>query len=278
MDPMDTGAQPNAGAVSNPADNTAGKTGGAADARPYFDPEKHLEKSEFTKLRQKDAKDREDFERKHREREDALTARERQLLQAAQILQQQMQQRQGQNQNDRFSKIREMPYIDGATAAELMESLLNQDIGGIGQAISQRDRALAMLHDRLNKLQTIVDQFQGRAGEQEFGTRLNKVRAELGLPDAPWATEFLKDVYLSHEGDDLADEFPNLARARMDDLRKAFRELDKKTADEARRIPIPSKGGEATPGKKLEDKYKNPRDKASEIFDMFLGGGAASDE
>ena len=235
-----------------------------------FDPNLHVEKSEFTKLRQKDADAQRALEDRVRDREASLSAREQQILQAARLLQQQAQRGQ---QPDPYAKLRDLPYVDGASLVELVEQVKSQDIGGIVQAIQQRDQALQLMHNQLTKLQKAFDGVQGKSAETEFGGRLSKVRESLGLPDADWTGEFLKDIYLSHEGDDLANEFPNLARTRLDTLRKAFREMDKAEATKARASVIPGQGGNATPGKPLRHLYKSADQIADEAWPTLQDKG-----
>lgn len=260
------------GGGSSAAATPQGSQTAQPSSQTYFDPEKHVEKSEFTKLRQQDAQKRQEYESSYKEREQQIAAREQQILQAAQILQQRLQQQQGGGTKDAYSKIRDLPYVDGGTFAEQLEGLRTQDIGALVQAIQQRDKALQLMYQQLGQLSQTVKGFQGKNAETEFEGRLRSVREQSGLPDEPWATEFLKDVYLSHEGDDLADEFPNMVRGRWEAIRKAVRALDKAEAQKARGLAIPTAGGTVSPGKPLQEGYKKPRQLADELWAAMQGG------
>ena len=262
---MESGGTPTPSATSE----STGASTLTQEQKEYFDPNKHVPRSEFTKLRQRDAEERQKAQAEFQQRQDALAAREQQLVQAALQIQQRMQG--GQQQNDPYGRLREAPYVAGQDLVEIVEQLRNKDIGGITQAIRQRDQALGMMYKQLTELKSHLDAIQNKGRESEFEGRLHKVRSELGLPDAPWAQEFLKDVYLSHEGADLADEFPTLARTRLEELRKALRALDKEAAAKARQTPVLASGGSATPGSPLkDDTYKTPRQRTEELFDAFL--------
>jgi len=94
---------------------------------------------------------------------------------------------------------------------------------------------------------------------------VQKVRDELGLPDHPEAKELLMDIYASHEGDDLDQEFPNIARRRIDGLRQMFRELDRQEAQRAKERLIPGRGGNAAPSQPLRRGFKTPAQIAEEL-------------
>ena len=263
-------ATPAPTATSTASTGTNVATPDSGTAREYFDPSKHVPKSEFTQLRQKDAAARRAAEAKYQEREQQVAQREQQLMQAALELQRRSS---GQPQADPFAKIRELPYVDGATVADLVHNLKNNDLGGIVKAIKQRDQALQFMHSQIGELRKALDAVNGKSAEADFSGRLSKVRGELGLPDAEWATEFLKDIYLSHQGDDLADEFPNMARGRLDTIRKAIRELDKSEAQKAKQLTIPSSGGNVSPSLKLNEGYKTPAQLADELFPLLQDSG-----
>jgi hypothetical protein len=250
----------------------SGGAGASAPGTTQFNPSDYVPKSEFTKIRQKEAEQRRQLEAAIREREQVLSERESKLVQAAQLLQQRLAGG-GQGSQDPFADVRDLPYVDGATVARLMEHLRGNELGGIVNAIRQRDQALSLMHNQVLKLQKMLNEIQGKHVESEFDGRLRKVRDELGLPDQPWAMEFLQDIYLSHEGDDLADEFPNLARTRLNDLRKAIRELDKAEAEKAKRVAIPGQGGNAVPSAKLNEGYKNPAQLADELWPLMQDSG-----
>ena len=265
---LNTGGTPSAAPASTPSPATAGAPPSAD--RPYFDPSLHVEKSEFTRLRQRDAQERQHAEQASRQREEQLVERERQILQAATILQQRL--AQGQPTQDPYSKLRELSYVPGETLAEQLESLRRNDIGGLQNELKRRDQAIQLLHKQLQATQQAIQTMQGRSVESDFSSRLDSVRGQLGLPQEEWATEFLKDIYLSHQGDDLNDQFPNMARSRFDALRKALREIDKAEAAKARALPTLPGGGSGTPSQRLKEGYKTPDQLAEAFYSDSKGG------
>ena len=85
----------------------------------------------------------------------------------------------------------------------------------------------------------MLQEVQGKAGELRTTRYLDKVRNDLGLPEA--AQEWLQDLYAAYEGEDLEAEFPNLAQKRVDGLRKAFQESAKAQEDAVKSKQIPGK-------------------------------------
>jgi hypothetical protein len=171
--------------------------------------------------------------------------------------------------------LESQPYVDGATAANLLRNLVQQNVLPLATALKQRDQALKLLFERLQAIDGTVGQLRNQTTNEEFQAKLAKARSDLRLPDDPVVNELLQDVYLSHEGEDLDQEFPNMVKARFEGLRKLIRDLDKREAEEARaaRIGIPGKGGQAVPGRPLRRGFLS----AAEIADQMWPGGGANE-
>jgi len=167
-----------------------------------------------------------------------------------------------------LGQLEAQPYVDGPTAAGLFRNLIESNVLPLANAIKQRDQVLDLLYKRLQALDGNVSTLRNRTTNEEFMGRLAKVRGELALPEDPVVGEFLQDIYLSYEGEDLDQEFPRMAKERFDALRTLFREMDRREADEARnaRVGIPGKGGAATPGKPLRRGFLSPAQIADELW------------
>lgn len=167
-----------------------------------------------------------------------------------------------------LAQLEAAPYVDGQTAANLVRNLIQTNVMPLAEAIKQRDQALAIMFQRLQALGGTVGTLQSRTTEGDFHGKLSAARASLGLPDDPVIGELLQDVYLSHEGEDLDQEFPNIVRQRIEALRLLFRNLDKKEAEDSRanRLGIPGKGGAAAPGRPLRRGFQSPQQIADELW------------
>jgi len=230
--------------------------------------------AEFTKKSQALADDRRAFEEGRQQwysQQQQLQAQQQQYQQQQQYAQQQ----QGgqQSQADLINQLKEMQYLDGPTAAALMERIVNEGINPLGQAIQQRDQALAHMYKEYKALKGQLGTHTNAQAEADLSGRFTKVREEHQLPDEPWVNNYLQDVYYSHEGNDLNTEFPNMVRERLEVMRKGFRGLDRQAAESARKVSsFPGKGGEVafTDGK--TGGYKSPQDRADELWPMMNPG------
>jgi len=61
-----------------------------------------------------------------------------------------------------------MPYLDGATAAQLMERMVNEGINPLNKAIQDRDVALAQLYKDYKSLRNNVGQSQGAQARKDL--------------------------------------------------------------------------------------------------------------
>ena len=100
------------------------------------------------------------------------------------------------------------------------------------------------------------------------------VGEEHGLPDEEWANQYLQDVWYSHEGEGLANEYPEMVRARLESVRKGIRDMDRATAAAAKTkaSPFPGKGGEVSITDGKTGGYKTPQDRADELWPMINPG------
>jgi hypothetical protein len=230
--------------------------------------------AEFTKKSQGLADERRTFE----EGRQKWYSQQQQL----QHQQQQYQQQQSRQQataaqpnptNELLTQLREMQYLDGPTAATLVERIMQEGINPLSQAIHQRDQALAHLYKEYKSVKEGLGQHTSAKAETEMSQRFVKLREDHQLPDEPWVNEYLQDVYYSHEGNDLNTEYPNMVRQRLDTMRKGFREMDRKAAETARsQSSFPAKGGEVSFADGKTGGYKSPEERTNELWPMLNPG------
>jgi flagellar biosynthesis GTPase FlhF len=229
--------------------------------------------AEYTRKTQALAEERKSWESQR-------TQQTQQLQQYAQQMQQQQFTRQQQTQNAQsqqsnstmLDQLRKMPYLDGNTAAQLMERMVNEGINPLNQALQHRDQALAKLYKDYKELRDNVGSSQGKQAEKDLDTRFVEIRESQGLPDSDVIRELMRDVYYSHEGDTLDAEYPEMLRKRWEGIQKAVRDSDRAAAKVAKESPFPSRGGQISPTSGKTGGYKTPEDRANELWPMLSPG------
>ena len=232
--------------------------------------------AEFTKKTQALAEERRQWENDRFSQQQQMQQYQQQLQQYASQMQQQRQQGQQtqaqQQQQGLLDQLRSMPYLDGNTAAQLMERIMGEGISPLQQQLQQRDQALAHMYKEYKSLKDTVGSSQSKSAEAELNSRFQQLRTEHGLPEEPWADDYLKDVYFSHEGKDLNAQYPEMVRTRIEAMRKGFREMDKKAAEKAKTSPLPFKGGESSLTSGKTGGYKTAQERADELWPMLNPG------
>jgi hypothetical protein len=217
----------------------------------------YIPQSEWTKRNQALSREREEFEK----RREAATQR---LIEEARRIA--ALQGGGQQPADPLASIREAPYVDGPTLAGLAEAIEQRGLKPLYDALQQRDRALLLMNKRMEQMGKLLSQLTSRNQDDVVNQRISRVREQLGIPEDPEAVELLKDLYSAYEDDGTLDqEFPDLARRRLEGMRKLIRRMDKEEAERARRQLIPGRGGNGTPGQPLRRGYKSPDQLAEEL-------------
>ena len=237
--------------------------------------------AEFTRKSQSLADERKQWEQHRDQWTTQASQQQQQMQQYAQQLQHQQQMAvnnqgkgtpQQQAQTNMVEQLKGMSYLDGPTAAALVERIMNEGISPLNNAIQQRDKALAAMYQKYKTLEDSIGQQQGKQVESELETRFAQAREEHGLPDEEWAHEYLRDVYYSHEGADLNNSYSDMVRSRLDAMRKGIRDMDRQAAQQAKTSPFPSKGGEMSPVKGKTGGYKTPQQRADELWPMLNPG------
>jgi len=203
--------------------------------------------SQFTKASQRAAQ----LERQLQEHQAKVKAYEQQL--------QQRQSQQGGQQEDVFAALRQLPYLSGEDAVEVVQS--------IGEQIRQRDQVLMGALRKIQQMEQLVGGLTQNYSTTSFDQKINRWLSEGGYP--PEAANLAKEIYLAYEGDDLDDEFPRIFEQRWNEITKII-EARKAAAVQAARRPafVPGKGGAAGPSKPLEMK---PNATAKEIAEQLWG-------
>jgi hypothetical protein len=160
---------------------------------------------------------------------------------------------------DVFQALRALPYLSGEDAVGVVQ--------GIAQQIKQRDQVLIGTLKQLQKMQQIVNNLNQNHQVSSWESKLDRILEENG-----WSKDYkdlAKEVYLAYEGDDLDQEFPNIFRSRIDQLRKAMENERQAAIRKARPQPfVPGRGGSTGPSKPLEIK-NDSRGAADQLWDLF---------
>ena len=229
--------------------------------------------AEYTRKTQALAEERKSWESQRTQQTQQLQQYAQQMQQQQFTKQQQTQNNQSQQSNSTMlDQLRQMPYLDGNTAAQLMERMVNEGINPLNQALQHRDQALAKLYKDYKELRDNVGSSQGKQAEKDLDTRFLKIREDQGLPDSDVVNELMRDVYYSHEGDTLDTEYPEMLRKRWEGIQKAVRDADRAAAKVAKESPFPSRGGQISPTSGKTGGYKTPEDRANELWPMLSPG------
>ena len=230
------------------------------------------QQAEFTRKSQALAEERRAWESQRGSQQQQLQQYAQQLQQQAAAGQQAQQQQGATQQQSMLDQLAKMPYLDGPTAAELMRRIMVEGIQPLQQQLHQRDQALAQVYKDYKSLRDVVGKSYGKEAERDLDSRFAEIRAQQGLPDDEVIREIMQDIYYSHEGDDLNQEFPEMVRKRLEALNKTFKARDRKAVEAAKKSPFPSKGGESSPISGKTGGYKTPQDRADELWPMISPG------
>jgi hypothetical protein len=235
--------------------------------------------AEYTKKTQALADERKNWDSQRADQQQKLQQYAQQLQQhgyaqqqRAQQAQQQQPQQPQQQQPSMVDQLRKMPYLDGNTAAQLVERLVGEGIQPLRSQLQQRDRALATIYQDYKTLRDQVGQSQGKQAEKDLDSRFIQLREQHGLPDESVVNELMRDIYYSHEGNDLDKAFPDMFAKRWDAIKKLSREQDRKSAAKARQSVLPGRGGEASLASGKTGGYKTPEQRTNELWPMLNPG------
>ena len=234
-------------------ENSMVRLPGAKDPVRYGDHYRGFQ-SEFTKRSQETARSREQVA--------TLT----QQLQRFQQQQQQQPPQQAPNPNVELAQqLKQLPYLKGEDAARLTEHIANQ-LAERDKSLEQRDLAISLMYKQMKQLASQVTQLTGRTTNSDFDSKMATFAKQGGnLP-----INFVKELYMAYEGDDLDAEFPRILRERVNELNGHFKNAEKTRVELARRQPfVPGKGGNGSAGKPLN----LARASSKQLADAFFPGG-----
>lgn len=180
--------------------------------------------------------------------------------------------RSGQGNADILAALRDNPVVSGQEIVALYERMQNEGIKPLIDAITQRDGVLKKLAEGFKGLQGHLNPVITERSEQQLNAGIDKALAGLGFkdiaPDSILRT-IATDVWMSHDPADpnLAKEFGNMLKSRFDEMRKFFRELDRKEVEDGkRRSRFPHRGGQATGQGSGPARVESPREMARRFF------------
>lgn len=254
---------PNAPQVIDISEDSMVRLPGQKDPVKYGDYYRKFQ-SEFTKRAQA-ARDAEQRERQYQQQLEEYRRKETAWGQ---------QQGQGQRPNpgqQLAEQIRSLPYLSGKDAAMVVENILSQ-VGQYDQALSQRDMVLGLLYKKLQSVEQGFKQIQSRHTMGDFETKIKKFAGNAGIPES--AHDWVKELYLAYEGEDLDQEFPTILANRWQQLQNIWRESNRKRAEEARNQPfVPGRGGQGAPSRQLQNLAgKSPRELADALWPGMVDG------
>ena len=229
------------------ADDTMVRIPGQDDPVKYGDLYKRLQ-ADHTKKTTQAARARDQLARERQQLHQTHSQKEQQLQQlTAQLLQ--MQNQQAGGKQDYLAELEGRKVLDGRTAAHLMRTIQDQGFGSVAQAMQARDQVIQQLGAQLTKINEVVRKLASDRSDNSFDTKITGWLKDLDLDDN--YAELAKEVYLAYEGSDLDDEFPEILRKRVDQVRNLVRNGDKKKADAARgaNFKFPGKGGQGSAAK-----------------------------
>lgn len=172
---------------------------------------------------------------------------------------------------DLINKIKQLQYLSGEDAANVVENLVQQ-IHGYQPELEKRDLALGLIFKRLQQAEAMLQQVHGRNSQSDFDAKMRKIVTDLDLPQE--AERFARVLYLAHEQDDALDaQFPQLLKDEWDANERLIQSRIQKRAQAARQSFIPGKGGGGAAGQGLKDLAKaSSQDVADKLWDSMVNG------
>ncbi len=169
--------------------------------------------------------------------------------------------------NDLLAEIRQLPYLDGQSAGRVLEHIAQQQAQSAA-ALEQRDHALMLITQQLVETKKQLQRLAARAGQTDFEGKIKKFASDLNLPAG--TEDFVKELYLAYEGDDLDNEFPTILQNRWNQLQNVIQEMQRRKVQEARQAPfVPGRGGIGSASRPIANLATA---KPSEIADALWAG------
>jgi hypothetical protein len=223
--------------------------------------------SDYTKGREEFATERKQFDTERTRQEQFLREQWTQLQGLQQNMQAQPQQQQNAQPN-RFEQVMgrlaQKGWADGKDLQEAFDAAhegVNSMMDPMQQRIKENSDVMRLMWQHFQKMQQQV----GTLGQTHTQNSMEDLFKPL-LEENPWISEsWLKDMYLSHEGNDLYEAFPGMARKRIAELSEGYQGHLKTKHAEAKNKGIPSQGGRTAPSLDIK-KRSTPQDYARDVF------------
>lgn len=174
---------------------------------------------------------------------------------------------QPQNQ-DVFASLRELPYLSGEQAVEVVQ--------GITQEVRARDQVIGALVKKIQSMDQRLGGLYETHTNSAFDSKINKMVGDLGHDTSDAGLlDLAKEVYLAYEGNDLDQEFPRIFGERLKQLETYFEARKRAALEKARRVPfVPGRGGNGGPSNPLQIKGNaSPREIAELLWNNGEGTG-----
>lgn len=162
--------------------------------------------------------------------------------------------------------LKDLSYLDGRTGAEVVQAL-EQRLSQVDTTNQQYAQALKFM---ASKLAETMQATQAMSAKEAQAARLGRVRETMKALDMPdEAEEVALDLYHSFEGEELDEKFPELLKARWEQITGLVRALDQRKVAAARkqRFTAP-KGGDARPGSNLDLSRASAKETADALWDL----------
>lgn len=200
------------------------------------------QQADYTRKTQDHARTVKEWETNRQRTEQELNRQKRELqTMVAQLVRQQ----QGGGQNDPYAAIASKPYLDGQTASQLLRAIQEEGFGAVAKALKGSNSQVKTLAQQVMAMSKELAALRGERATSGFDQRVDGVLRDLGLP--PEAKDFAREVYLAYEpGEELDREFPDLLKARWEQVTGLIDQGRKRKAEEARKLFLPGKGGQGT--------------------------------
>lgn len=181
--------------------------------------------------------------------------------------------RRTQEPPDPLADIEQLTVVDGKSLAGLYRHLDSQGLGPVRQAMQQMQETIKKMGERLDGTVRTTGALANQRTEAQFTARVDAaLRAlpafsEIKIPEAAELRELALDIWGSHEPNaELEAGFNGLLSARIDKLRKVFREMDRVESKQRLEVHrLPPQGGRVTPTGQAP-RLENTKEIASRFF------------
>lgn len=183
------------------------------------------------------------------------------------------QQQQPGAQTSPLDKFKDAPIIDGNALSEAYQAMREGDIAPLQKLVQLQQQKITQLEKSMQQFGKGFGSISEQQQAAQHSSMVEGVIKSLGNGFDP-ANQLLRDladdVYMSHDPNDqnLQREFPAMFKARIEGLRKLFREMDKAAIEQAKntRRTFTRPGGNASPNGEVPYQHENGASLARRFF------------